>query len=97
MAGMKSRWFRFSLRTLLLVIAVLCVWLGIQVNAARRQKEAVAAIQKAGGEINFDFQCVPVGSVRNLVSASRKGLSFVPFFDKETDAWMHHYSHEPSS
>ena len=59
MAGMKSRWFRFSLRTLLLLIAVLCVWLGIQVNAARRQREAVAAIQSAGGSVVYDYEIVP--------------------------------------
>src|SRR5262249_53009335 len=40
-------------------IAVLCVWLGIQVNAARRQKEAVATIQKAGGKVLYDYQVVP--------------------------------------
>jgi len=56
---MKSRWFRFSLRTLLLLITALCVWLGIQVNAARRQREAVAAILKAGGEVWFDYHSTP--------------------------------------
>src|SRR6476659_4651164 len=59
MARMKSRWFRFSLRTLLLLITALCVWLGIQVNAARRQREAVAAILKAGGRVHYDYEIVP--------------------------------------
>jgi len=54
MFRMKSRWFRFSLRTLLLLIAALCVWLGIQVNAARRQKDAVAAILNTGGAVHYD-------------------------------------------
>ena len=55
----KRRWFTFGLRTLLLLITALCVWLGIQVNAARRQREAVVAIQKAGGMVIYDYQVVP--------------------------------------
>ncbi len=53
------RRLRFSLRALLIVITVLCIWLGIQVNAARRQREAVTAILKIGGEVLFDYQLVP--------------------------------------
>src|SRR5262245_63470489 len=68
MARMKTRWFRFSLRTLLLLIAALCVWLGIQVNAAHRQKEAVAAITKAGGTVIYDYQ--------NLQLVDRAGITW---------------------
>ena len=57
----KRRWFKFSLRTLLVVMTALCVWLGFKVNAARRQKEAVTAIFKAGGTVSFDYQMVPDG------------------------------------
>ena len=49
-------WFRFSLRTLLLATTVLCVWLAMQVNAARRQKEAVKVILGAGGTVRYDYQ-----------------------------------------
>jgi hypothetical protein len=52
--------FRVSLRMLLLVMTVFCVWLGTQVNAARRQREAVAAILSVGGEIMYDYQWIPV-------------------------------------
>ena len=52
----KRRWFRFSLRMLLVVVTVLCVWLGFKVNAARRQREAVAAILKAGGSVNYTYE-----------------------------------------
>ena len=52
----RPKWLRFSLRTLLVVMTVLCVWLGWKVNAARRQKDAVEAITKAGGDVVFDYQ-----------------------------------------
>jgi hypothetical protein len=58
MARMR-KWLRFSLRTLLLLITALCVWLGIQVTSARRQREAVAAIIKAGGTVFYDYEMVP--------------------------------------
>ena len=64
MARMKIRWLRFSLRTLLVLVTALCIWLGIQVNAARRQREAVAAIQKAGGTVYYDYQIVFETSVQ---------------------------------
>jgi hypothetical protein len=50
------RRFRFSLRMLLAVMTMLCIWLGFKVNAARRQREAVDAIVKAGGSVVYDFQ-----------------------------------------
>src|SRR5262249_6907976 len=35
-------------------------WLGIQVQAARRQQEAVAAITKAGGVVVYDYEWTPI-------------------------------------
>ena len=52
----KRRWFRFSLRALLVLVTVLCVWLGFKVNAVRKQKEAIDAIMQAGGSFWFDYQ-----------------------------------------
>jgi hypothetical protein len=50
------RFLQFSLGTLLLGITVFGVWLGVQVNRARRQREAVAAIQRLGGAVLYDYQ-----------------------------------------
>ena len=47
-------WFRFSLRTFLLFVAIASVWLGWMVIRARTQREAVAGIQSAGGTVLFD-------------------------------------------
>ena len=62
----RRRWFRFSLRMLLVVMTVLCVWLGFKVNAARRQKEAVEAILKAGGTVTYDWQYRPPANPTGL-------------------------------
>ena len=58
----KSRWLRFSLRTFFVLLTLLCIWLGLQVNAARRQREARAAIVKGGGTIGYEYQKVPKSS-----------------------------------
>jgi hypothetical protein len=48
------RWFRFSLRTLLILMTVLGVWLGFTVHRVRLQSRAVQAIEAAGGQIAYD-------------------------------------------
>jgi hypothetical protein len=58
--SINRRWFRFGLRTLLIALTVLCVWLGFKVNAARRQHEVVQAILQAGGTVAYDYQLKPV-------------------------------------
>ncbi len=49
---------RFTLRTLLLAITALGIWLGLQVSAARQQKEAVDALLKVNAHITYDYQWV---------------------------------------
>ena len=66
----RRRWFRFSLRALLVVMTVLCVWLGFKVNAARRQREAVAAILKAGGTVAYDYQLVTQSNGKKVIDAT---------------------------
>ena len=52
----RRRWLQFSVRTVVILIAALSVWLGLRVNAARRQRAAVAAIHSLGGRVHYDFQ-----------------------------------------
>src|SRR5687768_9282332 len=47
---------RFSLRSLLVLTTILSVWLGVKVNQARRQKEAVAAIRELGALVHYEHQ-----------------------------------------
>ncbi len=51
----KRRWLQFSLRTMMLVVTVFCVWLGITAKRARDQKQTVEAIQDLGGTVFYDF------------------------------------------
>ena len=71
----KRRWFRFSLRALLVLVTLTCVWLGLKVNAARRQKEAVDAILKVGGEVVYDYQMFPEGHAREFLLDSNAAPS----------------------
>jgi hypothetical protein len=52
----RRRWLRFSLRSLLILNTILCVWLGVKVNQARRQKEAVAALLELGAIVRYEHQ-----------------------------------------
>ncbi len=55
----KRRWFRFSLRTMLLATTVLCVLLGWKINAAHEQRQAVIGFQELGGSVWYDYQIGP--------------------------------------
>ena len=52
----RRRWFRYSLRTLLIVVAIFCIIAGTVVKRANDQKAAVAAIRDLGGRIAYANQ-----------------------------------------
>jgi hypothetical protein len=52
------RFLRFSLRGLLLLVLLVSVWLGWQVNRAHKQRRAIAKIQELGGSVIFDYQVI---------------------------------------
>ena len=66
---------RFRLRTLLIVITMLGIWMGVEVRGARRQASAVSEIRKLGGWVLYDFEYDP-----QVSGTSRKlnGRSWVP-------------------
>jgi hypothetical protein len=51
-------WFQFSLRGLLVLMAVLAVLLGGAVNRAHQQRKAVAMIRQWGGLVYYDHQLI---------------------------------------
>ena len=50
----KRRFFRYSLRTLMIAVTVFCVWLGIATKRGRDQRLAVEVIREAGGSVSYD-------------------------------------------
>lgn len=51
--------FRFSLRALLVFVLVCAIsfnWLSITMHEARKQREAVVAIEKLGGHVGYDYE-----------------------------------------
>src|SRR5688500_17503999 len=61
---------RISLRVALILIAVLCVWLGKISIDARRQKEAVEWVKKNGGIVKYDWE---PRNLQRIVHVTRPG------------------------
>ncbi len=60
---LKKR-FQFSVLTLfglMCVVAVVGGWFGWKMERARRQAAVVAAIEKMGGSVTYDYEYLPVG------------------------------------
>jgi hypothetical protein len=59
-AGLLFRWrFQFSIRSLLvlvLVVAIPCSWVAVEMKEAREQQAAVEEIKKLGGQVQFDYE-----------------------------------------
>jgi hypothetical protein len=58
-ATSKRRRFQFRLRSVLvftLICAIPCAWIGRRIKQKQREREAVAAILKDGGDVHFDYQ-----------------------------------------
>jgi hypothetical protein len=49
----KRRWLRFSIRTLLIVLTIVCLWLGWQVNTVWQRRGLLNLITERGGAYLF--------------------------------------------
>jgi internalin A len=49
----KRRWYQFRLFTMLVVVTVISVLMGVWVNGAHRQRDAVAEIRARGGQVRY--------------------------------------------
>ena len=47
----------------MVLVTVLCVWLAVTVNRARKQREAVEAIEELGGVVYYDYQVDSSGTL----------------------------------
>jgi hypothetical protein len=64
--------FRFSLRTLLILVtlgAAAFGWFGIKTRQAQRQSAAVAAVRNLGGYVRYDYEIDSVGNQEANASA----------------------------
>ena len=52
----KRRWFRFSLKTFVVVLTVFCVWLGLVAYRVHKQKRAVQWVKEHRGVVYYDCQ-----------------------------------------
>jgi len=68
----RRRWFQYSLRTLFVLVTVLCVWLAVTANRARKQRAAVGVIEGLGGRVYYDYEesdpvrwmLIPAGAIK---------------------------------
>jgi hypothetical protein len=63
-AAPKLRWYQFHLRSLFVAMTLACIgmsWVGVKMQQARRQKEAVEEIKKLGGDVSYDYQIDATG------------------------------------
>ncbi len=63
---LKRQWLRFSLLTLLVLVAVcaiLCSWLAVKIWQAKQQLDAATAIETAGGEVCWGQPLGPNGEL----------------------------------
>ena len=92
----KLRWFQYRLRSLFLLtflVAIACSWLAVRMEPARKQREAVEAIEKAGGYIRYDYQQFPGIHFSTPKQPSGpvwlRKLTGPDFFDKVVDVDFH--------
>ena len=54
----KRRWYQYSLRSLMILMTVLCIWLGYLSNEARKQRNVVAWVEDKLGAVRYDYEYI---------------------------------------
>jgi hypothetical protein len=102
-SSLLFRWrFQFSIRSLLvlvLVVAIPCSWMSVEMKGARKQREAVEAIRKSGGYVVYDYHVQKPGNsppgpawLRGLLGTDffATALGVGSLFSPATDAGLKH-------
>ena len=50
------RWFRFSIRTMLLLVTASGIWMGLQVHRAKRTRQALAELNRLEAHVFFEHE-----------------------------------------
>ena len=98
----KRRWFQFSLRSLLVVMTLLCLgpggYVAYEQGKAREKRGAVQAIEKLGGYLFYDESIPPRSALARLILGDEtfgnvNGVDFNPLKTQNrqiTDADLRH-------
>jgi hypothetical protein len=82
---------RFSVRGLIVTVLLIGAWAGSIVRSARIQREAVAALQKEGNHVAYNWEWSNGGSVprgRPWVPRRLVDLLGVDYFGHVTSVWL---------
>ncbi len=72
------RWFQYSLRTLLLFVLLVSIgmsWFAVKMQQAKKQREAVEVIRRAGGMVIYDYHYGGLPKPPNYIDMSGKQAS----------------------
>ncbi len=86
------RYLRFSVRGLIVLVLVIGLWLGWIVRSAHIQRDAVAAIEGAGGQVIYDFEWKngnPMPGGKRSTAGRLADLIGVDYFGHVTDVWLY--------
>lgn len=82
----SRRYLTFSLRAFFVLLTAFAIWLGVVVNRAREQREAVKAIEALGGNVRYDWEqtrLTPLGKGRSLITVEPYGPGWLRDFYQE--------------
>ncbi len=57
----SRRLLRISLRTVFVLTAILCIWLGFQVRRVKQQREAIARLEEVDGHAGYGYEIDDMG------------------------------------
>lgn len=86
--ALRCRRLTFSLRTLVVLLTALAVWLGVIVNRAREQQEAVNAIEALGGRVGYDWEMIDVPYRGDFAPPIMTNNRFITTTEPRGPSWL---------